>query len=535
MYFSLGSINTDIFSLNIRRYLDINQSRMFKALEKLSSGVQINRASDNVAGLSIGTKLETQIRGTNQAIANTQDGINLINTAEGGINTITDILQRIRELILQSANDTNTQSDREKIQIEINELLKAIDDIANQTEFNGKKLLNRGRVEPTSLQYTTSTFANIGNEAEGIAFDKKTGNLFVVSSSVNKIYKVTPDGVVTSFADTLGGYTDLTIDNLGNVYTADLTNIIKITPAGVTSVFTTGIIGGNHSMTIDRDNNIYVIETLAGKDRIAKITPDGAISTYIQSDYFDMLVDVACDSQGNLFVSDAVTNNIYKVTPDGVISTFVENLWGTLAFDKVDNLYVISAASNIIKITPKGLMTTIANINNGFFIDINNIGDIYVSTSINNTVEKIRAPSPQIKDDNAESPLSLTLQVGPNEGQTFRVDMVNITTTALGIEILDISTPKINPYDALLKVNKAIDNISTQRAHLGAQQNRLEGITNYLSSMYINLSDTKSRIMDTDIAKEIANLVKYQILVQAGTLLLAQVSQIRRNFILSLL
>src|SRR5690625_75220 len=135
-------INHNISALNTHRQLGANNNAVQGSLEKLSSGLQINRAGDDAAGLAISEKMRGQIRGLEMAEKNAQDGISLIQTAEGALNETHDILQRMRELAVQSANDSNTDSDRAELQEEDNQLISALDDIANDTEFNTKNLLN---------------------------------------------------------------------------------------------------------------------------------------------------------------------------------------------------------------------------------------------------------------------------------------------------------------------------------------------------------------------------------------------------------
>ena len=144
-------INHNIAALNTYRQLSNNQSTTSKSLEKLSSGLRINRAGDDAAGLAISEKMRGQIRGLDQASRNANDGISLIQTAEGALNETQSILQRMRELAVQAANDTNTGNDRTEIQKEIDQLTQEIDRIGNSTEFNTKKLLNGGAAVSASV------------------------------------------------------------------------------------------------------------------------------------------------------------------------------------------------------------------------------------------------------------------------------------------------------------------------------------------------------------------------------------------------
>ncbi|GEN57099.1 flagellin [Halolactibacillus alkaliphilus] len=162
-------INNNIPALNTHRQMGINQGNMQKSMEKLSSGLRINRAGDDAAGLAISEKMRGQIRGLDQASRNAADGVSLIQTAEGALNETHSILQRMRELAVQSANDTNEGVDRSELQKEMNELIDEIDRIANNTEFNQKKLLNG------SLSGTGSVKLQIGaNSGQSIALEIKS-------------------------------------------------------------------------------------------------------------------------------------------------------------------------------------------------------------------------------------------------------------------------------------------------------------------------------------------------------------------------
>ncbi|NLY31078.1 MAG: flagellin, partial [Firmicutes bacterium] len=196
-------IMNNIMALNAHRQLSVNQSAASKAMEKLSSGLRINRAGDDAAGLAISEKMRGQIRGLKQAMRNAQDGISLIQTAEGALNETHAILQRMRELAVQAANDTNTEVDRSEIQKEINELIDEIDRIANQTQFNTKHLLNGtftgtfhiGANEGQSITLT------IGNMAAGrapeVTFDTPEIDERLEGASVSSVAGFDESGPVT--------------------------------------------------------------------------------------------------------------------------------------------------------------------------------------------------------------------------------------------------------------------------------------------------------------------------------------------------
>ncbi len=251
-------INNNIMAMNAHRQLTLNQVAGAKSLEKLSSGFRINRAGDDAAGLAISEKMRGQIRGLNQAIRNAQDGISMIQTAEGALNETHAILQRIRELAVQSATDTNTAQDRSNIQDEINQLGREIDRIANTTEFNTKKLLNGSLggaqtaaagtiVNSGSLHSSMVAATTLNNlaDANGNNLGISTDDSIVASWSVNGTHRLVTFSVTDVTNQTLGDLltriqSDTTVGT-ASVATIDGTTIITI--SAVTEG-TTGQING---------------------------------------------------------------------------------------------------------------------------------------------------------------------------------------------------------------------------------------------------------------------------------------------------
>jgi len=216
-------INNNIQALNTYNRLTINNEALSKSLEKLSSGMRINRAGDDAAGLAISEKMRGQIRGLNQAQRNAQDGISLIQTAEGALNEVHSILQRMRELAVQAANDTNTQDDRNALQLEVDQLIKEIDRIANNTEFNTLKIVS-GSFESASLifhvganssQTIELTISAVNASAVGVSgvnISSQTGADAAISTIDNGIK------YVSELRAKLGAYQNRlehTINNLG--------------------------------------------------------------------------------------------------------------------------------------------------------------------------------------------------------------------------------------------------------------------------------------------------------------------------------
>lgn len=205
-------INHNIAALNTHRQLNTASTAQSKSMEKLSSGLRINRAGDDAAGLAISEKMRGQIRGLDMGSKNAQDGISLIQTAEGALNETHDILQRVRELAVQSSNDTNTSTDRAELQKEVDQLLEEVDRIANTTEFNTKKLLNG------DLKGTKSV-------TESVAFDNKSGSFASVAittagTSADNTYNVKVTGVTRDVSNAITGYNLSWEDKSGTTGTA---------------------------------------------------------------------------------------------------------------------------------------------------------------------------------------------------------------------------------------------------------------------------------------------------------------------------
>jgi flagellin len=186
-------INHNITALNTYRQLATNTANQSKSIEKLSSGLRINRAGDDAAGLAISEKMRAQIRGLDQASRNTQDGISLIQTAEGAMNKTHDILQRMRELATQAANDTNATTDRDEIQKEINQLTSEINRIGNTTEFNTMKLLNggTGTARTGTLTQANTAYTAVGKtgtDSLDILGGTATGDISNLSTKVSSLF-----------------------------------------------------------------------------------------------------------------------------------------------------------------------------------------------------------------------------------------------------------------------------------------------------------------------------------------------------------
>lgn len=454
-------INHNIAALNTHRQLSINNTATGKALEKLSSGLRINRAGDDAAGLAISEKMRGQIRGLEMASKNSQDGISLIQTAEGALNETHSILQRMRELAVQAANDTNTDNDRKALQDEVKQLKSEIDRIANTTEFNTKKLLNGNlgvnaeiTTNNNALEPITITNADLAADT----YDIDIANAGTLTATV----KTNTTGLDASTDFTMAATTDISGLKLGE-YTLEL----KATGTAETFDFSL------------KDKNGVVVASASADD----IT-DGVILNGSNGEVFTI---------GNVAAGTAREGKMtFTLGADfGASDITITNSAGGTVYD---NAAAISISSN--KFDANGIEL-----------------DLTVDTVLTDGTSTI------VVTNNAAE-----FQIGANQGQSMKVAIGNMDVESLGIKDVDLST-KDGAQTAITTINDALEKVSTQRASLGAYQNRLEHTINNLGTTAENLTASESRIRDVDMAKEMMEFTKNNILTQAAQAMLAQANQ----------
>ncbi|MGL4690851.1 MAG: flagellin [Stenotrophomonas maltophilia] len=402
-------INTNTMSLNAQRNLSSSGASLATTIQRLSSGSRINSAKDDAAGLAISERFGTQIRGTDVAIRNANDGISLAQVAEGSLTEIGNNLQRVRELAVQASNATNSTSDRKALQAEVTQLVSEIDRVAKQSEFNGTKLLDGS--------FSSQLFQVGANAGQAIAIDK----------------------VVNAQASALGGATFAT----------------------------------------------------AGK-----IELDGAALASGK---------IAGMKVGNIDIGDVTFE---FVTPPAAAGAAQD---AARASNEANAVKAVTAAINS-KIGETGLHAAQAtNATTGALID----GEITLTS---------------VKADNKATDVQVAV--------TGTIAGVTMNTAVDGTAASFLSNVKIDTVagaqQALEIVDKALESVNSVRADLGAVQNRFTSVVANLQTSSENLASSRSRIRDTDFAKETAELTRTQILQQAGTAMLAQANQVPQN-VMSLL
>ncbi|UOQ43341.1 flagellin [Halobacillus salinarum] len=456
-------INHNIAALNTYRQLGQANNAQSKSMEKLSSGMRINRAGDDAAGLAISEKMRGQIRGLDQAQRNSQDGISLIQTAEGALNETHSILQRMRELSVQSSNDTATDADRKEMQKEISQLKDEIDRISNDTEFNTKKLLN----------------GSVGNTATVGTDNLNLGSVKISDSSIKSdTFTVTGTNPASVGADVK---TNTTGYAAGDIDTTDNTTI-------------SGLELGDYTLEVKAT-------ATSGKFDVSLKNEDG--------------VEVASAAGLDTATGGALTGT----TPDGTATKFTLGGNGAITEGKMEfNLNATYAANDFSVTSTSGTDYT----NSGSLkITDNNFeaGGFEFNMTVDTALATAGNTSTITTENNA-----LNMHIGSNEGQTMQVDINNMDTSSLGVAAIDVTT-QAGAESAITQINDAIENVSSERSKLGAFQNRLEHTINNLGTSSENLTAAESRIRDVDMAKEMMNQTKESILAQASQAMLAKANQ----------
>lgn len=491
-----STINTNIASLTAQRNLSMSQSSLQTSMQRLSSGLRINSAKDDAAGMAISDRMTSQIRGLNQASRNANDGISLSQVAEGAMGSISTNLQRIRELSVQSANGTNSASDRAALQAEVSQLKQEIGRVATQTQFNGLNLLD-GSYTTQNFQVGANANQTIGVSVSSALATDMGNNKAVTTTTSPSIAKAfgstgplsTPanltaatngfltqtltiagNGTVNATAALATGASAKAIASAANAFTA--TNAITAVATNIATI--SGIATpGPVQFELMGANSAPIIISATVSD-----TSDlSSMAQAINAQSGSTGISAAADKSGNIVLTNTTGDDI-----------------------RVGNL---SAAGGLDSATIKGAegTTTAFGVAAGATAVATVGGSISFNSSSGFTVSS---------DDT-----TFTLLASAAAGGSTLSSVANI----------DISTSK-GATDALLVVDSALASVSGNRAQLGAIQNRFLTTIENLNTTSENLSASRSRIQDADFAQETANLSRTQILQQAGTAMVAQANQL---------
>jgi flagellin len=471
-------INTNVPSLNAQRNLDGSQNDLSVSLQRLSSGLRINSAKDDAAGLAISERFSAQIRGLNQAVRNANDGISLAQTAEGDLQQVTNNLQRIRELSVQSANATNSSTDRLAIQAEVDQLTAEVNRIAEQSNFNGVNLLNGS--------FTSQVFQVGANAGQTITV---TDIVDARSSSLGR-NSLTLAGTALNLeaaSNTVTQETDLTIT------TADggASEVIAYAAGASAAEIATAINGGAASVGITATASNSV--TLSG------LTGLGAGTGEVTFTLEGQAVSAVPTSTNDLSAILDAINGVQNLT--GVTATFTsETARDSITLSNSDGADIDIAAFAVNGVSNESISFGGLTLTEGGTVAGASTGTV-----------QLESTQGAITTTNANA------------------DVFNATSgTFSSVAGIDVTSAS-GASDALAVIDAALAQVNGGRADLGAVQNRFDSVVGSLQTSAENLSASRSRIRDADFAAETATLARAQVLQQAGIAVLAQANAQSQN------
>ena len=484
-------INYNVSAMLSNNALSNNDDLLAQSLQRLSSGYKINNAKDNPAGLAMAKRMNAQIESLKQANQNASDGVSIVETADGAINEISEMLQRMNELAVKAANGTMSENDRATVQEEIAQLKEEIARISETTEFNGQKILNGEfslKGYTNKLEVKVNSYSNDVPAKEYVLerlkvyrYEDEKGNCISYDVDLDEFLagEDFPEGTKVSVKDDLvilqadnGFEMQLDISRVDFSDSTDVTTWKSITFPRVGDNMSFANILDSLTVSYCVEDGSYKVESFTPgedcPDEGVNVSIEGATLTIKTDDGFEMQFNLASVDFEDVDAKDIKTTTRKSVT-FGVPDTYPDN--------KED-------------------------IGTAIVIDATGIG-------------------------------AMKVQVGANEGQTLDLDIPAITLKNLGIENMDVLTQE-NALDAINRLDGAVAYVNSVRSRLGAYQNRLESTINNLDVTTENMTAAYSRIMDVDMAEEMTKYTTYQVLTQAGTSMLAQANE-RPSQVLQLL
>ena len=576
-------VQHNLQAMNANRMLGITTKEASGSTEKLSSGYRINRAADDAAGLAISEKMRKQIRGLSQASSNAEDGISCVQTAEGALAEVQDMLQRMNELAVQAANGTNSATDRQYIQDEFDQLIEEIDRVAETTKFNETYLLKGDNTKPTKNMYITNysvtyTKNDLPNNIKGIDYKTNyvgTNNIYIVSSSIystssnisltgNKIQngdditkymekvktgntKDTNKAGATLNTTSYVAFVNVELDSdvqkgsNGNVNGHGQTNVTK----DLSTDGTTSTVRANRDLFIYNTANSTVTRITEGTDMTEYLNTDNTMKDKYR------LVDVLYGDEKKVdskaATSTRVQTSITNNQPFAWTDNYLERAVSSKQLYDADGQIVSGVALNkffdengnykgglYTSSQARAIDEVFANANDPRAKQLKDIGGNVTAATIN---AYITQSSTQVA-----AALDVELHAGSDSDRNNKVQVELSTLTAAGLGIDKLASYNIgivdstgnNATDAIDVIADALNMVSRQRSALGAVQNRLEHTIKNLDNVVENTTSAESAIRDTDMAEEMVKYSNSNILQQAGQSMLAQANQANQG-VLSLL
>jgi flagellin len=560
------SINTNIASLNAQRNLNASRNTLGTALQRLSSGLRINSAADDAAGMAISERFGTQIRGLNQAVRNANDGVSMLQTAEGALETVTASLQRIRELAVQAANATNSTADREALQLEVTQLAQEVDRVGKTTTFNGEQVFGQ------------SSASVLGDSDQLAVMDGlQSGWLSNAEDLIRQYYGIQADGnpikiQLTGWSDgpanTLafvsgsvpasGTANNITLQidmkdfvppnppNGGNapfyddrILTHELTHAVMYATMNVGSMFTNNqqfFLEGTAELMHGADERLYSdIQTNGGgaggitaiMNKVAAWGTgwDGSSESYSAAYAGMRWLDQQIKAAGGSGIKDITTYLAADSTRtlDQALQNASSGAFTGVADFKTK--FQAAGAAYIAGLVSSGSLTDAdtgaiggANASGGQVRTAASVVSDIANRSGEDQLEGFTETWETVAKRSFVT-AAKSLQIGANVGDTLDINSFAMNGAALDIMDADLVN---NPNAVIRKMDRALDYINARRADIGAQLGRLDSSVASLTGSSEALTASRSRIQDTDYAQETANLTRAQILQQAGMAIVAQ-------------
>ena len=573
-------VQHNLTAMNSNRMLGLTTASQAKSTEKLSSGYKINRAADDAAGLSISEKMRKQIRGLTQASLNAQDGISAVQTAEGALTEVHDMLQRMNELAVKASNGTMSEDDRSYVQNEIDQLVTEIDRVSETTKFNETYLL-KGAGDKSA---TVKADATIGTTSSEATVTAAKGNIFS-GTIASGLASGTEDTATVTYKDAegntrtkevtfkAGADAEATAKNLakaieddkdlGRIFNASADKSGKLTVesklngnktddsknavTGITFKSTAGAlktdITGGTTEAATGESVTFTLTNKAGVNQLQdgnSITIDGKTYTYDSG-------KVSTTDDANTFKSlddlQKLLGDDYKVSVE-ITATKTSQKWkvdtttGASAAIKDGDEVVTTEKTDLAAASKTSALGTITAANGTTpFADAAKPTGNTAGTQVTYTDKVITLNIARKAAVETSDALTLSLQVGADstEENKISVDIESMGAKSLGIDGLKVDgANSTNADNAIDTIAAAIQKVSTQRSALGAVQNRLEHTINNLDNVVENTTSAESQIRDTDMATEMVKYSNNNILAQAGQAMLAQANQSNQG-VLSLL
>ncbi len=562
-------INTNVAALNAQRQLVRSGGDMSEAMERLASGKRVNTAADDAAGLAISNRMTSQIRGLNQAVRNANDGISLIQTAEGALDETTNILQRMRELAIQSANGIYADVDRATLDAEVQQLKLELDRISDTTTFNGQRLLD-GSLGDVALQVGSEAYETISFGITAMNTDtlggQAAGDIVTGPMSLGNISQVALGDIKINGQD-IGSFTSGSITDIydGQVSTGSLSDILAQINANVANVEAdafvemvastdgTGIIRGSDVLTITLDSR-------NGTQQVYKISDTGSIEELAAkiSAVTGSVINAVTNDDGRLQItSDEAAKISFSGTGLGAATGFADTSAkeASLSLTATDDNGILVDIATTMTIAQRGIFQLDERTAAGDILGDNRAsggtlaeGDVLINGVTIGAATGATASAKVIAINRVSDQTGVVAQVVTGvTGGTTSIQLNSINGTEITVDyqangsaatlgILEtniavsagstVANIEIGTVDGAQKslniIDNALETINAIRSEMGAVNNRLEFTINNLMNVVENTESSRSRIMDADFAAETANLSRAQVLQQASQAMLAQ-------------